>query len=105
MALKIKKNDNCLVLSGKDRGVKAKVIACFPKTGKVILEGVNVVTKHTKPRRQGETGGRIETEAPIFASKVMPVCPKCDKATRVAYKVENSTKIRVCKKCGASLDN
>lgn len=105
MALKIKKDDTVMVLSGKDRGTKGKVIACYPKTGKVMVEGVNILTKHTKPRRQGEVGGRIETEGAIYASKVIPVCPKCDKTTRVAYKIEDGKKIRVCRKCGASLDN
>lgn len=105
MALKIKKDDTVMVLSGKDRGTKGKVIACYPKTGKVMVEGVNILTKHTKPRRQGEMGGRIETEGAIYASKVIPVCPKCDKTTRVAYKIEDGKKTRVCRKCGASLDN
>lgn len=105
MAFKIKKDDTVMVLSGKDRGTKGKVIACYPKTGKVMVEGVNILTKHTKPRRQGETGGRIETEGAIYACKVIPVCPKCDKTTRVAYKIEDGKKIRVCRKCGASLDN
>ena len=70
-----------------------------------MVEGVNILTKHTKPRRQGEMGGRIETEGAIYASKVIPVCPKCEKTTRVAYKIENGEKTRVCRKCGASLDN
>lgn len=105
MAFKIKKDDTVMVLSGKDRGKQGKVIACYPKTGKVMVEGVNVLTKHTKPRRQGEMGGRIETEGAIYASKVIPVCPKCNKTTRVAYKIDGDKKIRVCKKCGESLDN
>lgn len=105
MAFKIKKDDTVMVLSGKDRGKQGKVIACYPKTGKVMVEGINVLTKHTKPRRQGETGGRIETEGAIYASKVIPVCPKCNKTTRVAYKIDGDKKIRVCKKCGESLDN
>lgn len=105
MAFKIKKDDTVMVLSGKDRGKQGKVIACYPKTGKVMVEGINVLTKHTKPRRQGEMGGRIETEGAIYASKVIPVCPKCNKTTRVAYKIDGDKKIRVCKKCGESLDN
>lgn len=105
MAFKIKKDDTVMVLSGKDRGKQGKVIACYPKTGKVMVEGINVLTKHTKPRRQGEMGGRIETEGAIYASKVIPVCSKCNKTTRVAYKIDGDKKIRVCKKCGESLDN
>lgn len=105
MAFKIKKDDTVMVLSGKDRGTQGKVIAVYPKTGKVMVEGVNVVTKHTKPRRQGETGGRIETEAAIFASKVIPVCPACGKTTRVAYSIDaEGNKARICKKCSAKLD-
>ena len=104
MAMKIKKDDNVLILSGKERGKTGKVIAVDPKSGRVMVDGANVVTKHTKPRHQGDVGGRIETEAPMSASNVMPVCKKCNKATRVSYKIENNTKTRVCKKCGESLD-
>ena len=105
MAFKIKKDDTVLILTGKDKGKKGKVISCQPKTNRVIVEGVNVVTKHVKPRKQGEAGGRITTEAAINASNVMPICPKCDKATRVSYKIEADKKSRVCKKCSALLDN
>lgn len=104
MAMKIKKEDNVLILSGKEAGKTGKVMACMPKEGRVMVEGANMVTKHTKPKRQGEMGGRVETEAPINASNLMPICPKCDKATRVAYKVDGDKKTRVCKKCGADLD-
>lgn len=105
MAFKIKKDDTVVVLSGKDRGKKGKVMACYPKDGKIMVEGVNMVTKHTKPRRQGEVGGRIETEGAFYACKVMPVCSKCGKATRVAYRIaDDGKKSRICKKCGESLD-
>lgn len=105
MAFKIKKDDTVVVLSGKDRGKKGKVMACYPKDGKIMVEGVNMMTKHTKPRRQGEVGGRIETEGAFYACKVMPVCPKCGKATRVAYQIAgDGKKSRICKKCGESLD-
>ena len=103
--LKIRKDDTVIVLSGKERGKKGKVLATMPQTGKVIVEGVNMATRHTKPRRQGETGGIIQQEAPLYASKVMRVCPKCGKGTRVGYSVlENGTKVRVCKKCGANIE-
>ena len=101
--LKIKKNDTVVILSGKDKGKQGKVQVVIPSDRKVVVEGVNIVTCHTKPRRQGETGGIVKREAAIYASKVQVVCPKCDKGTRVAYKVTDGKKVRVCKKCGAEL--
>ncbi len=99
----IKKNDKVVVLSGKDKGKEGKVISVDPQAGKVIVEGVNVASKHMKPRKQGEEGGIIKTETPIYACKVQLVCPKCNKATRVAHKIADGKKSRVCKKCGAEL--
>jgi len=99
----VKKDDIVVVLSGKDKGKKGKVLAAFPKEGKLIVEGVNVATKHQKPRKQGEEGGIIKTETPIYACKVMRVCPKCDKPTRPAFKILDGKKTRVCKKCGAAI--
>ena len=101
--MKIKKGDTVVVLSGKDKGKQGKVQVVEPANRKVVVEGINVVTCHTKPRKQGETGGIIKKEAAIYASKVQVVCPKCSKGTRVAYKVEGDKKIRVCKHCGAAL--
>ena len=101
--MKIKKDDKVVVLSGKDKGKQGKVLSAEPKTGKVIVEGVNVATKHQKPRRQGEEGGIIKVETPIYASKVQLVCPKCGKATRVGHKITENGKVRVCKKCGAEI--
>ena len=74
-----------------------------PKEGKVIVEGLNMVTKHVKPRRQGEQGGIVKAEGAIYACKVMPVCPKCGKATRVGHSVKDGKTVRVCRKCGAEL--
>ena len=99
----IKKDDKVVVISGKDKGKEGKVLSAAPKTGKVIVEGVNVASKHMKPKKQGEQGGIIKMETPIYACKVMVVCPKCGKPTRVAHKVENGKSVRVCKKCGAEL--
>jgi large subunit ribosomal protein L24 len=102
----VKAGDTVVLLTGdeKDRGKKGKVLAVSPKEGKVIVEGINVVKKHVKPRKAGDASGIIETESAIYASKVQVVCPKCDKPTRVAHKVdENGNKTRVCKKCGAEL--
>ena len=102
--MSIKKGDTVVVLSGTDKGKKGEVIAVLPKDGKVVVEKINMVSRHTKPRRQGETGGIIQKEAPLYACKVQRVCPKCDKATRPAHKVlADGSKVRVCKKCGAEI--
>ena len=101
--MNIRKDDKVVVISGKDKGKQGKVLVADPKAGKVIVEGVSVAAKHQKPRKQGEQGGIIKMETPIYACKVMVVCPKCGKATRVAHKIEDGKKVRVCKKCGAEL--
>lgn len=102
--MNIKTNDTVIVLSGKDKGKTGKVISADPKGGKVIVEGVNVAKRHQKPRQQGEEGGIIKIETPIYAAKVMRVCPKCDKPTRAAHTLKaDGTKARVCKKCGAEI--
>ena len=103
MAMNVKKGDTVVVLSGKDKGKQGKVLGTVPSEDKVVVEGVNMVTCHVKPRRQGETGGIVSREAAMYASKVQVVCPKCKKGTRVAHKVENGKKTRVCKHCGAEL--
>ena len=101
--MNIRKDDKVVVISGKDKGKEGKVLVANPKAGKLVVSGVNVATKHQKPRKQGEEGGIIKLETPIYVSKVQLVCPKCGKATRVGYKVENGKKTRVCKKCGAEI--
>ena len=101
--MNIKKNDTVIVLSGKDKGVKGKVLVAMPSENKVIVEKVNVATCHTKPRRQGEQGGIVKAEGAIYACKVMPVCPKCGKAARVGHSVKDGKTVRVCRKCGAEL--
>ena len=93
----VKSGDTVAVISGKDRGARCKVMAVSPKEGKVIVEKVNVVKKHVKPRRQGEQGGIIEAEAALYACKVQLVCPKCGRPTRVGHVVENGKKMRACK--------
>ena len=103
MAMNVKKGDTVVVLSGKDKGKQGKVQGTIPSESKVVVEGVNVVTCHTKPRRQGEEGGIVKREAAIYASKVQVVCPKCGKGTRVAHKIADGKKTRVCKHCGAEL--
>ena len=99
----IKKDDKVVVISGKDKGKEGKVLSAAPKTGKVIVEGVNVASKHMKPKKQGEQGGIIKMETPIYACKVMVVCPKCGKPTRVGHAMSGDKKVRVCKKCGAEI--
>ena len=101
--MNIKRDDKVIVLSGKDKGKEGKVLSVDPKAGKVIVEGVSVASKHSKPRKQGEKGGIIKLETPIYACKVMVVCPKCGKATRVGHKFVDGKKVRACKKCGAEV--
>ena len=101
--MNIRKGDKVVVISGKDKGKEGKILVADPKAGKVIVEGVSVAAKHQKPRKQGEEGGIIKMETPIYACKVMVVCPKCGKPTRVAHKIVDGKKVRVCKKCGAEL--
>ena len=102
--MSIKTGDTVVVLSGKDKGKQGKVLSVMPKDRKVIVEKVNIVSRHTKPRREGEEGGIIKREAPIYACKVMRVCPKCNKPTRPASKVQaDGKKVRICKKCGAEI--
>ena len=101
--LHVKKGDTVLVLSGKSRGKQGKVLEVSPKEGKVIVEKANMVTKHVKPRREGEQGGRVEAEGAIYACKVQVICPKCKMPTRIGHKIlEDGTKVRVCKNkdCG-----
>ena len=101
--LNVKTGDKVQVISGSEKGKQGKVVQVSADEGKVIVEGVNMVTKHVKPKMQGQMGGRIQAEGAMYASKVMLVCPKCDKTTRVAHKIEDGKKIRVCKHCGAKL--
>ena len=94
--LHIKTGDTVVVLSGDDKGVKGEVIAVSPAEGKVLVKGVNIIHKHVKPRKQGETGGIIDAEGAIYASKVALYCPKCDKGVRTHVEVVDGKKVRVC---------
>ncbi len=101
--LHIKTGDTVILLTGdkKDRKKTGKVLEVSPKEGKVIVEGINKVKKHVKPKKAGDPSGIIETESAIYASKVQVVCPKCNKPTRVGKKIyEDGKKDRMCKKCG-----
>lgn len=103
--MNIKKGDTVQIISGDDKGKKGKVLQAMPSENRVLVEGINVQTKHTKPRRAGETGGIVKQAAPVNASKVMVVCKKCNSVTRVAHTIlSDGTKVRTCKKCKESLD-
>ncbi len=105
MKVHVKTKDEVIVIAGKDKGVKGKVLAVDTKNGRVTVEGVAMVTKHQKSRAQGQPGGIIKKEAAIDASNVMLVCQKCGKPSRAGNKVqEDGKKIRVCKKCGQQID-
>lgn len=97
--MKIKKDDTILVISGKDRGKKGKVLEVFPKEGRVIAEGINLNKKHQKPKKQGEKGQIVTLPGKINISNVKLICPKCGKSARVGIKRNGKNKIRFCKKC------
>ncbi len=103
MLMKIRKGDNVKILSGKDRGKTGKVSRVFGKEKKALVEGMNLVKRHTRPRRQGEKGQRVSVPAAIDVSNLSLVCPKCSKPTRVGFKVTEKAKFRVCKKCGSEV--
>ena len=104
MSLNIKKGDTVLVIAGKDNGKTGTVLEVSPKANKVVVDGVNVVSRHQKPKSQQDKGGIIKKNAALDASNVMVVCPDCGKATKVKAGMVNDSKVRLCKKCGASLD-
>ena len=105
--MKLKKGDTVLVISGKDKGKTAKVLKSFPKEKKILVEGINLKSKHTRPKKQGEKGQIIRTPSPLDVSNVKFICQKCGKATRLGYKITGDPsgssgqvkKFRVCKKC------
>ncbi len=97
--MKIKKGDTILITIGKDKGKKAKVLKVFPENQQILAENVNLVKKHVKPKKQGEKGQVVEIPKPFAVSRVMLVCPNCGQAARVGYKITESGKFRVCKKC------
>jgi len=102
--MKIRKGDTVLIISGKDRGRKGKALEAFPKEGKVLVEGINLMKKHQRPRRAREKGQVIQLPKPIDVSNAKLICPKCGKPTRVGYKLlEDRKKYRICKKCGQEI--
>jgi large subunit ribosomal protein L24 len=103
--LKIKRGDRVQVLTGKYKGKQGKVIRCFPRENRVIVEGVNLVKRHTRPSQDNPQGGIITKEAPIHVSNVALVCGSCGRAVRVAYRFDaDGNKHRYCRKCGADID-
>ena len=103
--MNIKKNDKVLILTGKDRGKKGKVLQVLPQRKKVVVEGLNLILKHVRPKKQNEKGQRIQFPSPMDLSNIILICPKCSKRTRVGYKrLENKKKVRVCRKCREVID-
>lgn len=101
----VKKGDNVVVIAGKDKGKKGKVLRVFPAESRVMVEGVNMATKHVKPTREMQQGGIIHQEAPLHSSNVMIYCSRCNKPARVGRKIlQDGKKVRFCKKCGEVLD-
>ena len=102
--LHVKKGDTVVVLSGKDKGKQGKIITAMPKAGKVVVEGINKVKRHSKPSLKVPQGGIITKEMPLHACKVQLVCPACNKPTRIGHKDVNGKNSRVCKKCGEVIE-
>jgi len=100
---KIKKNDKVVVISGKDRGRSSKVLAVLPKKRKIIVDKINLITKHIRPKKQGEKGQRVQIPAPFDWSNVKLICPKCSQPTRVGFKLLKNKKVRICKKCNKNI--
>jgi large subunit ribosomal protein L24 len=102
--IRIKKGDSILVIAGKDRGKKGKVEKVIPKKKKIVVAGINILKKHVKPSPKVKQGGIVEFAAPLDISNVILLCPKCNKQTRISYKIsKNGQKIRVCNKCGEGI--
>ncbi len=103
--MKIKKNDNVMVIAGKDRGKKGKVRFAYPKKERVLIEGINFIKKHSRARQQVRQAGIIDLEAPVHISKVMLLCEKCNHPTRIGYRfLEDGRKVRFCRSCGEVID-
>ena len=103
--MKIRRGDEVLVIAGKDRGEKGKVRRALPREDQALVEGINMIKRHTKPRGTTQKGGIIEHEAPIRVSNLMLICPKCHQPTRVGFRLlEDRTRVRVCKKCHEVID-
>ena len=105
MGLRIKKGDTAVVMTGKNKGKKGRILSVNPSKERVVIEGINIVKKHTKPNKKYTQGGIIEKEAPVHISNVMLQCPKCNKPTRIGNAVlDDGRKLRTCKKCKEVID-
>lgn len=106
MSLRVRKNDTIMVLSGNHKGRKGKVLKVFPKTNRIIVEGVNLIKRHTRPSQKNQKGGIVEKEASINISNVIVICSKCNTPTRIGSKMlEDGKHVRICKKCGEMVVN
>ena len=101
--MRIKKGDNVMVISGKDRGKSGKVLRVFPKKNSIVGEGINIRKKHSRSKKQGQKGQIIQKPAPMNASNAMLICPACNKPRRAGYKIFENKKTRICKKCGSEI--
>lgn len=101
--MRIRKGDQVQILSGKDRGKRGKVLRTLPKAGRVVVEGLNLVKRHKRPRKGGEKGQRVEVPAPLSISKIIIICSHCGKPARLGYKITGKEKIRICKKCNSEV--
>ena len=101
--MKIKKGDQIQIIAGKDKGKTGKVLRVIPGNLRIVIEGLNLIKKHMKPKKGGEKGQRIEVPASINISNVMLVCPKCGKLTKIGLRVSENDKLRVCKKCKSEI--
>src|SRR3989339_1955688 len=99
--MKIKKNDKVLIIAGKDKGKKGAVVKVLPAMDKLVIEGINIRKKHTRPKKEGQKGQVIQMPFPVHVSNAQLICGKCEKATRIGYKIDGGKKIRICKKCSA----
>lgn len=102
-AFKIKKGDQVIVLTGKDKGKKSKIVKVFPRSFKAIVEGINIVKKHQRPSRRYVHGGILEKPAPLHLSNLALICPNCGNPTRISFQRKADKKMRICKKCKQSI--
>lgn len=101
--MKLKKGDNVLIIAGKDRGKTGKILKALPREARILVEGLNLRKKHVRPKREGEKGQVVEVSGLMNVSNVKIICPKCGKAIRAGYKISESKKFRICKKCGQKI--
>lgn len=102
--MKIKKNDNVLVIKGKDRNKTGKVLGILPEKGRAVVGGVNIIKRHQRPKKAGQKGQILSVEAPLRIENIMIICPKCGASVRIGYKkLESGEKVRICKKCNQEI--